>query len=102
MRTSVTSLVVAAAFASGIAAQKEPEYDFLIKGGRVVDPQNQLDGLRDIAVKDGRIASVAANIAATRASKAVDATGLMVTPGLIDIHVHGFFGDKNDSYAGGG
>ncbi|MBA2301442.1 MAG: amidohydrolase/deacetylase family metallohydrolase [Acidobacteria bacterium] len=102
MRRSVLAFPVAAALACVVAAQNASEYDFLIKGGRVVDPQNKLDGVRDVAIKDGRIASIAANIAPTRALKAVDATGLIVTPGLIDIHVHAFFGGENDSYAGGG
>jgi dihydroorotase len=102
MRTSVAAFAVAAALVSAAAAQNVPEYDFLIKGGRVVDPQNKLDAVRDVAIKEGRVALVAANIAPTRALKAVDARGLIVTPGLIDIHVHGFFGDKNDAYNGGG
>ncbi|MEO7408239.1 MAG: amidohydrolase/deacetylase family metallohydrolase [Vicinamibacterales bacterium] len=102
MKTFGSALAMAAALASLVAAQNVPEYDFLIKGGRVLDPQNKIDAVRDVAIKDGRIASIAASIAANRAVKAVDATGLIVTPGLIDIHVHAFFGDKNDSYAGGG
>ncbi len=102
MRRFVSAFVFAAALASVGAAQNVAEYDFLIKGGRVLDPHNKLDAVRDVAIKDGRIASIATNIAATRALKAVDASGLIVTPGLIDIHVHAFFGDKNDSYAGGG
>ena len=69
---------------SPVAAQGPPEYDFLIKGGRVIDPRNSLDAVRDVAIKDGRIAAVATDIAATRAMKAVDARGLVVTPGLID------------------
>jgi dihydroorotase len=82
-------------------AQQAPDYDFLIKGGRVIDPRNNLDGVRDVAIKDGRIAAVAADIPAARALKAVDAKGLVVTPGLIDIHVHVFPGEKLRDYAGG-
>src|SRR5687767_7855731 len=98
MTRFVCAGVLATALASGLAAQKGPEYDFLLKGGRVLDPQNKIDAVRDVAIKDGRIASIAADIAASRALKAVDASGLIVAPGLIDIHVHAFFGDKNDSY----
>jgi dihydroorotase len=86
---------------SPVVAQGPPEYDFLIKGGRVIDPRNSLDAVRDVAIKDGRIAAVATDIAATRAMKAVDASGLVVTPGLIDIHVHVFPGEKLRDYAGG-
>lgn len=83
------------------AAQGPPDYDFLIKGGRVIDPRNALDAVRDVAIKDGRIAAVAADIPAARAMKAVDARGLVVTPGLIDLHVHVFPGERLKDYAGG-
>ncbi|AMY07183.1 Dihydroorotase [Luteitalea pratensis] len=86
---------------SPLAAQGPAEYDFLIKGGRVIDPRNSLDAVRDVAIKDGKIAAVATDIAATRAMKAVDARGLVVTPGLIDLHVHVFPGEKLRDYAGG-
>jgi len=86
---------------SPLAAQQAPDYDFLIKGGRVIDPKNNVDAVRDVAIKDGKIAAVQAQIPATRALKAVDATGLVVTPGLLDIHVHVFPGEKPGDYAGG-
>jgi len=92
------SLVV---LALPVAAQGPPEYDFLIKGGRVIDPRSALDAVRDVAIKDGRIAAVAPDIPATRAMKAVDARGLVVTPGLIDLHVHVFPGERLKDYAGG-
>ena len=100
MRSTAVLAVVGLLVAS-IAAQAPTEYDFLIKGGRVIDPRNGIDGVRDVAIKDGRIAAVAANIAASRAMKAVDARGLVVTPGLIDLHVHVFPGEKLRDYAGG-
>lgn len=85
-----------------LAGQAPVEYDFLIKGGRVIDPRNGVDAVRDVAVKDGKVAAVAANIPAARALKAIDASGLVVTPGLVDIHVHVFPGEKINDYAGGG
>ncbi len=75
--------------ALGCLAQP-PEYDLLLKGGRVIDPANNVDGVRDVAVKDGRIAAVEAGIPASRARKTIDVSGLYVTPGLVDIHVHVF------------
>jgi dihydroorotase len=84
-----------------LAAQRAPEYDFLIRGGRVIDPRNAIDAVRDVAIKDGKIAAVAEQIPAARALKAVDAAGLVVAPGLIDIHVHVFPGEKLRDYAGG-
>ena len=66
MRSTAVLAVVGLLVAS-LAAQAPTEYDFLIKGGRVIDPRNAIDGVRDVAIKDGRIAAVAANIAASRA-----------------------------------
>lgn len=59
----------------------------LIRGGRVVDPANKLDGTYDIFVKDGKIAKVAKKIS-EKAQEIIDAKGLLVTPGLIDMQVH--------------
>ncbi len=97
----ITLLTLLVVLALPVAAQGPPDYDFLIKGGRVVDPRNGLDAVRDVAIKDGRIAAVAADIPAARALKAVDAKGLLVTPGLIDLHVHVYPGEKLKDYAGG-
>jgi dihydroorotase len=62
-------------------------YDLLIKGGRVLDPAQGIDGALDVAVQGGRIAAVAHDIAA-EAAEILDARGLVVSPGLVDIHVH--------------
>ena len=78
-----------------------PLYDLLLKGGHVLDSKNQIDAVMDVAIKDGKIARVAANIAPSDALKTVDAKGLYVTPGLIDIHVHVYAGTgERNSYAG--
>jgi dihydroorotase len=68
------------------------EYDLVLKGGHVIDPKNKLSGRRDVAVKDGKIAEVGTNIAASKAAKTIDVSGLYVTPGLIDLHVHVYAG----------
>ena len=94
-------LAIVGLLVSPLGAQQPHEYDFLIKGGRVIDPRSGTDAVRDVAVKDGRIAAVAERIPAARALKTVDASGLVVTPGLIDIHVHVFPGEKLRDYAGG-
>lgn len=60
----------------------------LIKNGRVIDPSQQLDAKLDLLIEHGRIARLAENIDPDGIEDVVDATGLLVTPGLVDIHVH--------------
>jgi dihydroorotase len=62
-------------------------FDLVLKGGHVIDPANGVDGLRDVAIKNDRIAQVAENLAPGPA-QVVDVSGLFVTPGLLDIHTH--------------
>lgn len=66
------------------------KYDLILKGGHVIDPANGVDELRDVAVKDGKIADVAIGIDKSLTSKIVDVDGLHLTPGLIDLHTHHF------------
>jgi len=84
-----------------IAQTALPAYDLLLRGGHVLDARNHIDSVMDVAIKDGKIAKVAANIPSTDALKTIDAKGLYVTPGLIDIHVHVYNGTgERNSYAG--
>jgi len=73
-----------------LAMTAQTRYDLLVQGGRVVDAKNGLDAVLDVAIKDGRIAAVAANLDPKLAAKVLDARGLLVTPGLVDIHAHLF------------
>ena len=85
----------------GGPAAAEPKYDLLLRGGHVIDPRNGLSAVRDLAIAAGKVAAVAPRIDPTEAFKTVDVSGLYVTPGLIDIHVHVFAGTgEKDSYAG--
>ncbi len=63
-------------------------YDLLLQGGRVIDPRNNLDGIADVGMKDGKIVTVASRLRAADAIKTIDVTGKIVTPGLIDLHGH--------------
>lgn len=78
-----------------VAAQS---YDLLIKGGHVIDPANGIDRPMDVAIRDGRVASVSGSIRASSAERVIDASGLYVTPGLIDIHGHHFHGTVPNRY----
>src|SRR6187399_722920 len=86
-------------FASSLFAQ--PVYDILLKGGHVIDPKNKISAARDVAIRDGAIAAVAANIPAAQARKVIDVAGLYVTPGLIDLHAHVYAGTEGRNLAGG-
>lgn len=63
-------------------------YDILIRQGEVIDPSQKLRGVRDVAIQDGRIAAVAERLPEASARHTLDARGLYVVPGLIDLHVH--------------
>src|SRR6185503_19187006 len=84
-----------------IGRAQAPTYDLLLKGGHVIDGRNGISAIRDVAITGDRIAAVAANIPAAQAKKTSDVTGLYVTPGLVDIHVHVYPGEKPGTYAGG-
>jgi dihydroorotase len=73
-------------------------YNTLIKGGRVIDAKNNINALMDVAIKDGKIAKIAQNIDASQAEQLVNAKGMYVTPGMIDVHAHVFWGTQPDSY----
>jgi dihydroorotase len=63
-------------------------YDLVIRGGEVVDPSQGLRGARDVAIHNGRIAAVEAEIPAKRARQSLSAAGRLVLPGLVDMHSH--------------
>ena len=67
-------------------------YDLIVSGGHVIDPSQGIDAMRDVALADGKVALVADNIPADQARDVIDARGLIVTPGLIDLHTHDFWG----------
>jgi dihydroorotase len=62
----------------------------LLKGGHVIDARNNVSAVRDVAIRGGKIAAVSPHIDPATALKVVDAAGLYVTPGLVDIHVHAY------------
>ncbi|HLX45042.1 MAG TPA: amidohydrolase/deacetylase family metallohydrolase, partial [Bryobacteraceae bacterium] len=83
------------------AVKAQQRYDLLLQGGHVIDAKNHIDAVRDVAIRDGKIAEVAQRIDPAQAFKVVNVNGLYVTPGLVDIHVHVYAGTgEAHSYAG--
>lgn len=96
MRKIYFTLVILGCFiVSSVNAQS---YTILIKGGHVIDPKNKIDGIMDVAIHNGKIAAVAKTIEPKLAKKVIDAKGLIVSPGLIDLHGHHFYGTVPDRY----
>ncbi len=60
----------------------------VIKGGRLIDPSQGVDGIADLLVKDGVVTGVASNIEPPEHAEVIDATGMIVSPGFIDVHCH--------------
>ena len=81
-------LLVLALGIAGAAAQAEDRFDLVIRGGRVIDPQSGLDGVRNVGIRGNRIAAVTE--APLDGASVIDARGLVVAPGFIDLHNHAF------------
>ncbi len=85
MKFAVLILLVSAAMA-------QSQYDLLLKGGHVIDAKSHISEVRDVAIQNGRIAEISSRIDPAKAAKVVNVSGLYVTPGLVDIHVHVYAG----------
>jgi len=69
-------------------------YNIIIKGGHIIDPKNNIDAIMDLAINDGKIVIVAKNIDEKEGKQVIYARDMYVTPGIIDMHVHVFYGTK--------
>jgi dihydroorotase len=87
-RQFVSAAAASAAVLSHATNAPAATYDLIVKGGRVIDPSLRLDGIRDIAISNGRIVAVEPEIPSFGAIEMLDARGKIVVPGLIDIHTH--------------
>ncbi|HZT42847.1 MAG TPA: amidohydrolase/deacetylase family metallohydrolase [Chthonomonadaceae bacterium] len=67
-------------------------YDLILHGGRVIDPAQERDGVFDVALAGGRVTAVETEIPRGQAAREIDCAGKIVTPGLIDMHAHGYWG----------
>ncbi|OLC42997.1 MAG: dihydroorotase, partial [Acidobacteria bacterium 13_1_40CM_65_14] len=97
-----TRLVVPLLLLLGLAGHAQtPKYELLLRGGHLIDSRNNISATRDVAIAAGKIAAVAPQINSAEASKTIDASGLYVVPGLVDIHTHVYAGTgEKGSYAG--
>jgi dihydroorotase len=68
--------------------QRQQRFDLVLKGGRVIDPAQGIDGVQDVAIAKGKVAAVSPDLGGT--GKSIDARGTLVLPGLIDTHAHVF------------
>jgi dihydroorotase len=86
MRTTERWAILAVCSIASAYAQ----YDIVLRGGRVIDPANAIDGRMDVAVTGNRIVAVKADIPASQARRVLDVSGFYVVPGLVDLHAHVF------------
>jgi dihydroorotase len=75
-----------------MAQEKPVAYDLVLKGGQVIDSRSGTNAVRDIGIRDHKIAAIEPDIPAAAAGKVIDVHGLIVTPGLVDIHTHDYAG----------
>ncbi|MCF0070702.1 amidohydrolase/deacetylase family metallohydrolase [Dyadobacter sp. CY261] len=94
-------LIIFLACLFGVASHAQT-YSILIKGGTVIDPKNNINQVMDVGIFEGKIKKVARDIDPKEARQVVDAKGMYVTPGLIDIHGHVFFGTEPNHYLSNG
>lgn len=98
LKSRLFAIFLAGLFCASAMKTLAQSYDLLLKGGYMIDPKNKIDGKMDLAITGGKIAQVAPSIPAADAKKVIDVTGLIVTPGIIDMHVHVFYGTDPHSY----
>ena len=67
-------------------------YDLLLAGGRLIDPSQEINAAMDIAFKNGRVAKIGSDLTRLTAAEVVECTDHIVSPGMIDVHVHVFRG----------
>ena len=90
LAATATAIRPGSSFAQGHAVTRDNEsgpYDLVIQRGRVIDPETGLDAVRDVGIKDNRIAAISE--APLQGARLLQAEGLVVAPGFIDLHAHG-------------
>ena len=94
MKSYILILIIASFYAfcnHTLLAREEAKYDILLRGGHVINPANNINSVMDVAVQDGKIASIEKSIPDEKAKRVFDVSNYYVTPGFIDIHAHVFY-----------
>jgi N-acyl-D-aspartate/D-glutamate deacylase len=86
-RRPVILLAACALLGCNTSPTTSEPYDVVVRGGRVIDPESGLDAIRNLGIRDGRIGQISANVLV--GEQVIDANGLVVAPGFIDLHAHG-------------
>ena len=84
---SILSFILLLLFTTCIQAQSTTEYDIVLTGGRVIDPETKLDAIRNVGINNNRIAQISSE--PLKGKQEINVSGLVVAPGFIDLHVHG-------------
>jgi N-acyl-D-aspartate/D-glutamate deacylase len=97
---SLVVVIAAVLLAAPPSRAQSDAYDVVIRGGRAIDPNSQLDAVRSIGIRGGKIAAI--SVAPLQGKQVIDAQGLVVAPGFIDLHVHGQNDENYRVYAADG
>lgn len=95
MKKMIYTLLIGLIICGTLGAQ---EYDYVIVNGHLIDSKNNVNQKMDVAIKNGKIVAVEKTISPDQGKQTIDAEGLIVSPGLIDMHTHNFFGTEQDRY----
>lgn len=86
-RKAFYSLAITFCFSFSASAQSTIEYDIVLSGGRVIDPETKLDAIKNVGILNNRIAQISSE--PLKGKETINVSGLVVAPGFIDLHVHG-------------
>ncbi len=98
--TQATVAITLLLFVSGCQSPPEGPFDLVLQGGHVIDAKNSIDEPMDVGITEGKIAAVYPGLPTDKGEKVVDVSGLYVTPGLIDLHVHVYAGTGTKALTG--
>jgi len=87
LKTAIFILCLSTCFFKETRAQSNTQYDIVLAGGRVIDPETKLDAIKNVGIKDNRIAQISSD--PLQGKETINISGLVVAPGFIDLHVHG-------------